>query len=120
MWRDSPRGRELAVVHRKRYDDWTLPKGKLKKGETWEQAALREVQEETFCQVRLRGFAGQTSYSVEGKPKVVRFWNMALMKVETFVPNNEIDDIRWLTIAEALEALSYPGEQALLHINQGG
>jgi 8-oxo-dGTP pyrophosphatase MutT (NUDIX family) len=47
VWRESRAGREIAIIHRPRYDDWTFPKGKLHKGETWEQAALREVEEET-------------------------------------------------------------------------
>src|SRR4051794_40544792 len=59
VWRDSPHGKLLAIVHRRRYgDEWSLPKGKLKKHETWLEAARREVQEETACRVQVDGFAG--------------------------------------------------------------
>jgi len=53
VWRNSPRGREIALVHRPKYDDWTLPKGKLDPGESWQDGAVREVEEETGFDVRL-------------------------------------------------------------------
>ena len=77
MWRTGPTGTaELAVIHRPKYDDWSLPKGKLKPGEGFREAALREVEEETGCRARLLLFAGITFYFVSRRPKVVLFWHM--------------------------------------------
>ena len=71
VWCDFSDGRKLAVVHRPRHRDWTLPKGKLGTGERWQDAALREVQEETGLEVRLERFAGSCSYISRRAPKIV-------------------------------------------------
>src|SRR5262249_35139313 len=76
LWRDSSAGPEIVVVHRRRYDDWTLPKGKLEEGESWRDAALREVKEETGYDAKILGFAGAIAYTTDKGPKVVRFWHM--------------------------------------------
>jgi len=102
------------VVHRPAYDDWTLPKGKVDPGETEEEAALREVEEETGVVCQLGRPLGTTSYvDRKGRPKVVHYW---LMRAGpgTFVPHNEIDEVRWLPIAEALELLTYERDRTLL------
>jgi 8-oxo-dGTP diphosphatase len=94
---------EVAVVHRPKYDDWTHPKGKLDPGETFEQAALREVEEETGLRCRLVRELGQATYTDRhGRPKLVRYW---LMEVENgeFQANSEVDDLRWLPPVEAAE-----------------
>src|SRR5512139_3933174 len=78
VWRDSPRGRQLAVVHRPKYDDWTLPKGKLDPGERWQDGARREVEEETGFRVTLESFAGGCAYLTRRGPKSVLYWNMRL------------------------------------------
>ena len=114
LWREENGLRRLAVVHRPSYDDWTLPKGTLKKDETWQQAALREVHEETACQARLGDFAGCACYQIYDTPKVVLFWHMTLAVEEELVPNDEVDALAWLTIDEALARLNYPDERALL------
>ena len=114
VWRDSPRGRELAVIHRPRYDDWTLPKGWLEKGETWAEAAAREVIEETGCRVHPADFAGCVSYTVDGVPKIVLYWHMALVEARPYLPNDETDALAWLTLEEAQAKLSYQGERVLL------
>jgi 8-oxo-dGTP diphosphatase len=108
---------ELAVVHRPYYDDWVLPKGKLDRGEKWEDAAVREVGEETCCHAKLGDFAGTISYLANGKPKIVLFWHMSLLGEDSFVPNNETDRMHWLTVAEALEQLQYSTERALVSRN---
>ena len=97
----------IAVVHRPRYDDWSLPKGKLDPGETWEAAALREVWEE----IGLRCSLGEELSSVEyadrkGRHKVVRYWLMAPESGE-FEPNEEVDELRWLDPVQASHILSY-------------
>ena len=89
LWRKTPAGRQLAVVHRPHYDDWTLPKGWREKGESMVEAAVREVQEETNCKVRLGTFAGCSCYPVEDVPKIVLFWHMELVKERKFKPNEE-------------------------------
>ena len=114
LWREEAGERRLAVVHRPKYDDWTLPKGTLKKDETWQQAALREVFEETACRARLGDFAGCACYLVMGTPKVVLFWHMTLAEEGKFVAGEEIDALAWLTIDEALEWLSYADEREVV------
>jgi 8-oxo-dGTP diphosphatase len=115
LWRETASCRELAIIHRTRYGgDWTLPKGKLKQGESWQQAALREVAEETGCEVRLGVFAGATIYPVEGVPKIVLFWNMTPIGKCGFTPSEEVRQLQWLSVEEALEKLSYEGERALV------
>jgi len=99
---------EIAIVHRPRYDDWSFPKGKLDDGETFEQAALREVHEETGLVCRLGPELPFQQYEDDkGRPKVVRYWLMAVIEDEGFAPNDEVDDMRWLVPARACELLTY-------------
>lgn len=114
VWRQGPSGKELAIIHRRRYQDWSLPKGKLKTGESWQQAALREVREETGCEALLGDFAGQIDYFVGGTPKRVLFWHMQTVAECQFYPNDEVDAVEWLSPSRALERLNYAGERALL------
>jgi 8-oxo-dGTP pyrophosphatase MutT (NUDIX family) len=118
VWRKAGGRKELAVIQRTRYGgDWTLPKGKLKSGEGWQEAARREVQEETSCQVRFGTFAGSVIYPVGDKHKVVLFWNMTLVGDCSFVPSDEVDALEWLPAQEALRRLDYEGERALVEAN---
>lgn len=114
LWRESSRGRELLVIHRARYDDWTLPKGKLQPGERWQEAAVREVAEETGYQARVVGAAGSVRYTVRGVPKVVRFWHMAPVGASEFRPSEEVAGIGWLVVGEAIRKLTYPKERDLV------
>ena len=108
---DEPR---VAIVHRPKYDDWTLPKGKLDPGETFEQAALREVEEETGLRCSLGRFVGERTYNDRhGRLKLVRYWEMSPEGGE-FAPNREVDELRWVTLAEAPAALSYELDRELL------
>jgi 8-oxo-dGTP diphosphatase len=105
----------LAVVHRPKYDDWSLPKGKLDPGETWEQAALREVEEETGLRCTLGRELEPVHYTHKGRPKRVRYWEMALdADDDAFTPNDEVDELRWLTPGEARELLSYDRDRELV------
>jgi 8-oxo-dGTP diphosphatase len=105
---------EIAVVHRPRYDDWSLPKGKLDKGEDFQQAALREVEEETGLRCRIDRELGDTSYhDRKDRPKLVRYFEMRPEGGE-FSPNDEVDELRWLAPAEALELLSYDFDRELV------
>jgi len=103
-----------AVVHRPKYDDWSLPKGKLDEGERWEDAAVREVEEETGLRVRMLQEAGRTHYlDSKRRPKVVRYWLMEPTDGR-FEPNPEVDELRWLPLADALALLSYAHDRDLL------
>ena len=115
VMRNGPEETEIAVVHRPRYDDWTFPKGKLDPGETFEEAALREVREETGLTCRLGPELAFAHYEDnEGRPKVVRYWLMAVIEDPGFEPNDEVDELRWLTPAEATELLTYSRDRKLV------
>jgi 8-oxo-dGTP pyrophosphatase MutT (NUDIX family) len=114
VWRRGDRGLEVALVHRPRYDDWSFPKGKLDAGESWEDGALREVEEEIGMRCRLGHELPPTSYrDSKGRAKVVRYWMMEPLDGE-FVPSHEVDEVRWLSVAEAGRLLSYAHDQELL------
>jgi 8-oxo-dGTP diphosphatase len=115
VWRRAGDGVEIVVVHRPRYDDWSLPKGKLDKGETWEQAALREVEEEVGLRCRLGDELEAVSYEDrKGRAKVVRYWLMEPEDDPGFEPNDEVDEIRWLPPGDAAAELSYPHDAELV------
>jgi 8-oxo-dGTP diphosphatase len=104
----------VAVVHRRRYDDWSLPKGKLDRGESFEDAALREVAEETGLRCRLGRALGETSYQDrKDRTKLVRYYEMHPEGGE-FTPNDEVDEMRWLSPDDALEQLSYEFDRRLV------
>ena len=104
----------FAVVHRPRYDDWSLPKGKLDPGETFEEAALREVWEETGLRAELVRELPPTTYTVRDRPKVVRYWLMSVVSDPGFEPNDEIDELRWLPPADAAALLTYERDKEVL------
>jgi 8-oxo-dGTP diphosphatase len=114
VWREGRDGRRLAVVHRPHRKDWSLPKGKLEEGERWEDAAIREVREETGCEARIVSFAGVVHYVPEDTPKVVLFWNMELVREGPLRFPEEVDELAWLTGKEALRRLDHGTERELL------
>jgi 8-oxo-dGTP diphosphatase len=104
----------VAVVHRRRYDDWSLPKGKLDRGESFEDAALREVEEETGLKCRLGRALGETSYlDRKDRTKLVRYYEMHPEGGE-FTPSDEVDEMRWLSPDDALAQLSYEFDRQLV------
>jgi len=115
VMRRGPEETEIVVVHRPRYDDWSFPKGKLDPGETFEEAALREVREETGLVCRLGPELAFAHYDDnKGRPKVVRYWLMAVIEDPGFEPNDEVDELRWLTPAEATGLLTYSRDSKLV------
>jgi 8-oxo-dGTP pyrophosphatase MutT (NUDIX family) len=122
VWRRAPDGSvELVVVHRPRYDDWSLPKGKLGPGETWEEAALREVAEEVGLRCRLGGELPSVHYrDAKGREKAVRYWLMEPVHGPArFTPNDEVDEMRWVDVAAAAALLSYPHDVELVRLAGG-
>ena len=104
----------VLLVHRPRYDDWTFPKGKLDAGESFEDAAVREVEEETGVRCSLGRELASTRYEVGGRPKLVRYWLMTPESETPFEPNDETDGIRWVTPDEARRVLSYDRDRDVL------
>jgi 8-oxo-dGTP pyrophosphatase MutT (NUDIX family) len=104
----------VLVVHRPRYDDWSLPKGKLDAGETFEEAALREVWEETGVRARLVRELPSVEYTVRDRPKLVRYWLMAVESDPGFEPNDEVDEVRWLAPDDAVELLTYDRDRGVV------
>jgi 8-oxo-dGTP diphosphatase len=108
------RGGRVAVVHRPKYDDWSLPKGKAEPGETDEECALREMEEETGLRVALDEELATTHYvDARGRPKRVRWWRMTPLSGQ-FAPTAEVDELRWVTPDEARGLLTYSRDAALL------
>jgi len=115
VWRQRPDGvREYAVIHRPRYDDWSLPKGKLEPEETLEAAALREVAEETGLRCRLGPHVRTHRYTDQkGRLKTADFFLMEAIDGD-FAGGAEVDELRWLAAGNALGLLSYTRDRDLL------
>ena len=108
-------GVEICLIHRPKYGDWSLPKGKLERGESFEEAALREVFEETGVRARLRQELALTRYTdKKGRPKVVRYWLMDVAFDTGFRPNDEVDAVEWLELPIAATRVSYEHDQELI------
>jgi 8-oxo-dGTP pyrophosphatase MutT (NUDIX family) len=114
LQRSTPRGDEVMVVYRKRHQDWTLPRGNVKDGESFQEAAIREVQEETGCSCKIGNYLGTISYSDDGVPKVVLFWKMSLVEEKGAKTDEEIGEALWLQVPAAIERLTHAQEKALL------
>jgi 8-oxo-(d)GTP phosphatase len=114
--RDGTDGREVLVVHRVRYDDWSLPKGKLDPGESAEDAAVREVAEETGVAAALGPELASIAYEVGGRPKRVRWFRMHPVAGDpTQRPADaEVDRAVWWPVEVALAGLTYPHDRTLL------
>jgi 8-oxo-dGTP diphosphatase len=111
---DGP-GTEVLVIHRPGREDWSLPKGKLAAGETEADAAMREVLEETGCEIRLVQEAGTTEYADrKDRSKLVTWWIADVVQDHGFAPTDEVDERRWLAIPEAMDLLTYARDRDLL------
>ncbi|MER7951055.1 NUDIX hydrolase [Streptomyces sp. NPDC096079] len=115
LWRPaiSGQGIEIALVHRPKWDDWSHPKGKRKRGETAEACAVREVLEETGRRCELGARLPTAHYWVAGRPKEVAYW-WARALDGGFVPTREIDALLWLPPTAARHRLTQPRDRTLL------
>ncbi len=115
VWRrEAGRDLEVLLVHRPRYDDWTLPKGKLDAGEDHADAALREVEEETGLRCALGPELASTSYrDRKGRTKHVRYWAMTPV-AGRFTPTDEVDEVVWLPVEDAKAVLTYERDRPVL------
>ena len=114
LWRPGDDGSpEVAVIHRPRYDDWSLPKGKVDPGETEPVTAVREVAEETGYAAHLGRRLAAVSYPVDQNIKKVRNWTARAIGGE-FSPNDEVDELKWLPVTEAVKAVGYPHDRKVL------
>ena len=115
LWRpqETTGAPEIAVVHRPRYDDWSLPKGKLEAGETELLAAVREVEEETGFSCHLGRRLQSVTYPVKGTTKKVRYWAARCAGGE-FVPNDEVDELKWLPLEQAISQVDYALDRKVL------
>jgi 8-oxo-dGTP diphosphatase len=116
VWRRGPDDQpETLLIHRPRYGDWSFPKGKLKRGESDEEAALREVEEE----VGIRGTLGEelatTSYrDAKGRRKTVRYWAIELPEGVEPIAGDGVDELRWAPLEEAADELTWKRDREVL------
>ncbi|WP_137147073.1 bifunctional NUDIX hydrolase/histidine phosphatase family protein [Mycolicibacterium sp. CR10] len=115
LWRphDISGTPEIAIIHRPRYDDWSLPKGKVEPGETEPVTAVREIEEETGFRAHLGRRLASVSYPVDNATKRVRYWAGRCVGGE-FAANTEVDDLKWLPADQAMTALTYPDDRRVL------
>jgi 8-oxo-dGTP diphosphatase len=119
LWRRAPHGAgiEIALIHRPRYDDWSLPKGKLKRGEDHAAAAVRETREETGVRCVLGAPLPATYYWNAGRPKEVQYWAAEAPSppaTPPFAPNDEVDRLAWLTPTAARQRLTHHRDRELI------
>jgi len=115
VWRRGAKGTlKVLLIHRDRYNDWSFPKGKLDPGETHHQAALREVEEETGLRCQTGDELPEVHYEDhKGRPKRVRYWSMEPID-GSFEPNDEVDQVRWMSLDDAEPTLTYAHDLPVL------
>ena len=115
VWRKSKEKKiEIAVIHRPKYNDWTIPKGKVELNESSIACAYREVIEETSIETEFGMYLGEVKYQSLDGPKQVSFWSAQVVKENTFTPNSEVDEIKWVEAAKAAKFLSLESDREIL------
>ena len=114
VMRSGPRGVEVLLVHRPRYTDWSVPKGKVDPGETVPAAAVREVWEETRVRIRLGTPLDTRRYDVDGRPKRVFYWTATALESVKRAPDREVDVVSWLPVKSALHRLTHEADRQLV------
>ena len=115
VWRKSKEKKiEIAVIHRPKYNDWTIPKGKVELSESSIACAYREVIEETSIETEFGMYLGEVKYQSLDGPKQVSFWSAQVVKENTFTPNSEVDAIKWVEAAKAAKFLSLESDKEIL------
>ncbi|MGL5406702.1 MAG: NUDIX hydrolase [Propionibacteriaceae bacterium] len=114
VYREQNNRYEVAVIHRPRYNDWTLPKGKRLPGESLPVCAVREVAEETGLVVKLDTPLDHVKYLLGAKEKTIHYWRAQVIAIGDFVITDEVDQLRWIDVATGLDLLTYPCDMALV------
>ena len=116
LWREnSDLSIEVALIHRPRYDDWSLPKGKLEIGETALQCAYREVLEETGIRASFTRHLGAVEYEESGQQKRVKYWAAyCALDQSDFIANDEVDQMKWLPATQALEQATHDSDKSII------
>ena len=115
LWRESSAGEiEVALVHRPRFDDWSLPKGKIDENETPLACAYREVFEETGIKARFTRQLGAVEYEDNGMQKRVKYWVAQALGASDFVANEEVDQLRWLKPSDSIELATHQSDKEMI------
>ena len=115
LWREIAAGEiEIALVHRPRYDDWSLPKGKIDENETALACAYREVSEETGIKARFTRQLGAVEYEDNGAQKRVKYWVAQALGASDFVANEEVDQLRWLKPTDSIELATHQSDKEMI------
>lgn len=114
VWRPGTAGVDICLVHRPRYGDWSLPKGKLDPGEHPLRAAVREVAEEADVRAVPQLRLPTVRYRSEGRAKAVDYWSMRAAADGGFQPDTEVDEVRWLPVDDAVRLVSYPHDAEVI------
>jgi 8-oxo-dGTP diphosphatase len=115
LWREIAAGEiEIALVHRPRYDDWSLPKGKIDENETALACAYREVSEETGIKARFTRQLGAVEYEDNGAQKRVKYWVAQALGASDFVANEEVDQLRWLNPTDSIELATHQSDKEVI------